>query len=92
MSRPNSSEKTANRNLLPEEVGFLVPEALIQDGCSLSNAAAVSREWQSIIEPHIFTRIMLTPSPPRPQPNKPSQSASSLHGARRIRLLEVQEQ
>ena len=47
---------------LPSEIRLLVLETLLQDGCSLANSAAVSREWQTIIEPHNFSRIKLTSS------------------------------
>lgn len=47
---------------LPKEVRLLILEALIQDGCTLSHLATVSREWQAKIERHNFARIKLTPS------------------------------
>ena len=47
---------------LPAEIRILVLEALVQDGCSLAGFATVSREWQTIIERHIFARIKLTSS------------------------------
>ncbi|OAA57646.1 hypothetical protein SPI_07305 [Niveomyces insectorum RCEF 264] len=37
-------------------------EILLQDGCRVANFAAVSREWQPIIEQHNFARIYLTRS------------------------------
>ncbi|EFY85505.1 hypothetical protein MAC_08452 [Metarhizium acridum CQMa 102] len=40
----------------------LVVESLLQDACDLAGFATVSREWKSIIEPHNFARIKLTPS------------------------------
>jgi hypothetical protein len=44
------------RNLI---LGFL----LLQDGCNnLAGLATVSQEWQSMIEPHNFAQIKLTPS------------------------------
>ncbi|KAI0126516.1 hypothetical protein BJ170DRAFT_409411 [Xylariales sp. AK1849] len=40
----------------------MVLEILLQDGCSLADFAIVSREWQTIIERHTFSRIKLTSS------------------------------
>ncbi|KAL6898338.1 hypothetical protein GGI43DRAFT_428518 [Trichoderma evansii] len=47
---------------LPAEIRTLILEALLQDGCNLASFVTVSREWQAIIEPHIFSRIKLTSS------------------------------
>lgn len=47
---------------LPAEIRPLILEVLLQDGCSLAGFAAVSREWQTIIDRHNFARINLTPS------------------------------
>ncbi|KAJ4862674.1 hypothetical protein T069G_03628 [Trichoderma breve] len=45
----------------PSEVKCMILEALTDDkNCRLSNAAVVSREWQAVIEPHIFTYIRVT--------------------------------
>ncbi len=44
----------------PVEIRLMILEALIRDGCSLASSAAVSREWQTIIERHNFSRIKLT--------------------------------
>ncbi|KAH7370890.1 hypothetical protein BKA65DRAFT_562826 [Rhexocercosporidium sp. MPI-PUGE-AT-0058] len=46
----------------PLELRLAVLEALLRDGCSLANFATVSREWQTIIERHNFSRIKLTSS------------------------------
>ncbi|KAM0473434.1 hypothetical protein ACHAPX_008181 [Trichoderma viride] len=43
------------------EIKCMILEALTDDkNCRLSNAAVVSREWQAIIEPHIFAYIRVT--------------------------------
>ncbi|KUI71996.1 hypothetical protein VM1G_07776 [Cytospora mali] len=47
---------------LPAEVRLFVFEALIQTDCKLAHLATVSREWQTLIERHNFSRIKLTPS------------------------------
>jgi hypothetical protein len=47
---------------LPPEIRLTVLEVLLQDGCSLADFATVSREWQTIIERHNFSRIKLTSS------------------------------
>lgn len=47
---------------LPAEIQFLIFEALMQDGCTLSRLATVSRGWQTRIERHNFAQIRLTPS------------------------------
>ncbi|XDG01969.1 hypothetical protein ABKA04_001584 [Annulohypoxylon sp. FPYF3050] len=47
---------------LPAEIRLMILEALLQDGCSMAPFAAVSREWQAVIEPYNFARIYLTPS------------------------------
>lgn len=40
----------------------MILEALTDDkSCRLFNAAVVSREWQAVIEPHIFAYIRVTP-------------------------------
>lgn len=39
----------------------MILEALTDDkNCRISNAAVVSREWQAVIEPHIFANIRVT--------------------------------
>lgn len=46
---------------LPSEVKYMILEALTGDkSCKLSNAAVVSREWQAVIEPHIFAYVRVT--------------------------------
>ncbi|KAL7972728.1 hypothetical protein HDV63DRAFT_393303 [Trichoderma sp. SZMC 28014] len=46
---------------LPSEVKHMILDALIDDkSCKLSNAAVVSREWQAVLEPHIFAYIRVT--------------------------------
>jgi hypothetical protein len=47
---------------LPTEVRLLIVSCLRHDGCSLARLSAVSHEWRHIIEPLIFSRIILTPS------------------------------
>ncbi|KAL6902626.1 hypothetical protein GGI43DRAFT_382807 [Trichoderma evansii] len=45
----------------PPEIKCMILEALTDDkNCILSNAAVVSREWQAVIEPHIFAYIRVT--------------------------------
>ena len=46
----------------PSEIRLTILEVLLQDGCSLDDFATVSREWQTIIERHNFSRIKLTSS------------------------------
>lgn len=46
----------------PAEIRLTILEFLLQDGCSLADFAIVSREWQTIIERHNFSRIKLTSS------------------------------
>jgi hypothetical protein len=50
----------ATWNHLPPEIRLLVLNALVAAGFRLANFVTVSREWQSVIEPHIFSRITLT--------------------------------
>ncbi|GAD99322.1 hypothetical protein BC1G_12187 [Paecilomyces variotii No. 5] len=47
---------------LSSEIRISVLQLLLQDGFSLADFAAVSREWQAIIELHNFARIKLTSS------------------------------
>lgn len=47
---------------VPKEIRLLIFEALVQDGCTLSRLATVSREWQAELERYNFARIKLTPS------------------------------
>ncbi|KAL6853145.1 hypothetical protein J3F83DRAFT_764782 [Trichoderma novae-zelandiae] len=47
---------------LPAEVRRMILEALVKDGRELARFAAVSREWQAVIEPQTFRRIRVTPS------------------------------
>lgn len=47
---------------LSAEIRLLILEALVQDGCTLSPLATVSREWQTKLERYNFARIRLTPS------------------------------
>ncbi|KAL6854097.1 hypothetical protein J3F83DRAFT_494822 [Trichoderma novae-zelandiae] len=48
---------------LPPEIRIQILRSLLaQDGYSMAHYAAVSREWQAVIEPHNFARIKLTPS------------------------------
>lgn len=46
---------------LPAEVRNQIIGAILQNNCNLGSCAAVSREWQVMIEYHNFTRIHLTP-------------------------------
>jgi hypothetical protein len=54
--------KMISWHCLPPEMRLLILEALLQDGCNLAGFATVSREWQTIIERHNFSRIKLTSS------------------------------
>jgi hypothetical protein len=45
---------------LPAEVKRMVLDALVKDGRELARFAAVSREWQAVIEPETFKRIKVT--------------------------------
>jgi hypothetical protein len=47
---------------LPAEIRLLILGTLLQNYFSMAPFAAVSREWQAVIEPHYFARIYLTPS------------------------------
>lgn len=47
---------------LPQEIRTLILEAVLEDGCSVSKFATVSREWQKVIEQQNFARIKLIPS------------------------------
>ncbi|KAK1253852.1 hypothetical protein MKX07_001929 [Trichoderma sp. CBMAI-0711] len=61
MSSAPSSEKSWDR--LPPEIRHQILQSLLgQGGSHLAPYAAVSREWQAVIEPHTFARIRLTPS------------------------------
>ncbi|PQE03627.1 Oxoglutarate iron-dependent oxygenase protein [Rutstroemia sp. NJR-2017a BBW] len=46
----------------PAEIRLTILKVLLQDGCSLADFATVSREWQTIIELHNFSRIKLRSS------------------------------
>ncbi|KAH7143820.1 hypothetical protein EDB81DRAFT_652426 [Dactylonectria macrodidyma] len=52
----------ATWDCLPVEIRRMVLDLLLQDGCSLASLATVSREWQTVIERHNFSRIKLTMS------------------------------
>ncbi|OTA05945.1 hypothetical protein A9Z42_0066710 [Trichoderma parareesei] len=61
MSSAPGSEKSWDR--LPPEIRHQILQSLLgQGGSHLAPYAAVSREWQAVIEPHTFARIRLTPS------------------------------
>ncbi|TFB02235.1 hypothetical protein CCMA1212_005989 [Trichoderma ghanense] len=47
---------------LPVEVRRMILETLVKDGRELAPFAAVSREWQAVIEPQTFKRIRVTAS------------------------------
>lgn len=47
---------------LPVEIRKLILDVLMRDGCSLASLATVSREWQTTIEKHNFSRIRVTPA------------------------------
>lgn len=49
-------------NSLSEDTRLLIIQILIQDGCTLSRLATVSRKWQQAFERYNFARIKLTPS------------------------------
>ncbi|CAG9991675.1 unnamed protein product [Clonostachys byssicola] len=47
---------------LPADILFRILELLLDDDTSCAGAAAVSRQWQAVIEPRNFARIKVTPS------------------------------
>ncbi|CRK33205.1 hypothetical protein BN1723_003902 [Verticillium longisporum] len=47
---------------LPPEIRNQILKDIICSGNKLADAASVSREWHSVIEPHNFARINLTPT------------------------------
>ena len=47
---------------LPKELQLLILDALSKDGCCMAPYATVSREWQTIIEQEIFSRLTLSSS------------------------------
>ncbi|KAK2051014.1 hypothetical protein LY76DRAFT_688586 [Colletotrichum caudatum] len=47
---------------LPREIRLLIFKCLMEDGYELGPLATVSREWQTEIERHNFSRLRLTPS------------------------------
>lgn len=49
-------------SLLSDEFRLMIFDCLVHDGCSLASLAAVSLEWQSVVEHHNFARLTLTPS------------------------------
>ena len=57
--RHTASDK-GSWTILPTEVRLMILEAALQSGCKLANLAAVSREWQTVIERHNFASIKLT--------------------------------
>lgn len=46
---------------LPAEIRIQILESILQNNHNLGSCAAVSREWQEMIEHHNFSRIHLTP-------------------------------
>jgi hypothetical protein len=56
----SDSANKATWAYLPPEIRLIILEKLLQHGCSVACAAAVSREWQAVIEPHNFAHIKLT--------------------------------
>lgn len=64
-SLKNSSKSAVKKEkkswgYLPVEIRELILDVLMRDGCSLANLATVSREWQTTIEKHNFSRIRVT--------------------------------
>lgn len=59
---PSKTVSNTSWHYLPAEIRNLILGFLLQDDCSLAGPATVSRDWRSIIEPHNFDRIKLTPS------------------------------
>lgn len=45
---------------VPTEIRLMILEAVLQSGSGLANVAAVSHEWQTVIEKHNFASIKLT--------------------------------
>ncbi|KAK0722508.1 hypothetical protein B0T26DRAFT_702949 [Lasiosphaeria miniovina] len=60
-TNPDMKQGSSGWNKLPRVIQLLILEALMQDGCTLSRFATVSREWQTVLERHNFARIKLTP-------------------------------
>ncbi|KAH0432664.1 hypothetical protein CcaCcLH18_06240 [Colletotrichum camelliae] len=56
----SSPSDWASWHRLPAEIRLEILECLLQDGCSVANFAAVSREWQQVIERKNFARITVT--------------------------------
>lgn len=52
----------ASLGQLPAELHHMIVGYVLQDKSSTANLAAVSRQWQNIVEPYNFARITLTPS------------------------------
>lgn len=46
----------------PAEIRLMIFRDIKNDGENMANLASVSKEWQAEFEPHIFSRIKLTPS------------------------------
>lgn len=59
---PGQNTEHPTWNSLSKDTRLLIIQTLIQDGCTLSRLATVSREWQQEFERHTFARITLTPS------------------------------
>ncbi|CAH0037895.1 unnamed protein product [Clonostachys solani] len=47
---------------IPAEISYNILGFLLDDDASCAGAAAVSRQWQAVIEPHNFARIKVTPA------------------------------
>ncbi|KAF3806904.1 hypothetical protein GCG54_00007155 [Colletotrichum gloeosporioides] len=58
----SSPSNRASWRRLPAEIRLEIMKCLLQDGCSVAKFAAVSREWQEVIEPKNFARITVTHS------------------------------
>lgn len=59
---PGQNSEHPAWNSLSKDTRLLFLQTLIQDGCTLSRLATVSREWQQEFERHNLARIKLTPS------------------------------
>lgn len=59
---PSSCFETMSLPNLPTEIKRMILKTLVKDGRELARCAAVSREWQAVIEPLTFKRIKVTPS------------------------------
>ncbi|KAK1252913.1 hypothetical protein MKX08_004100 [Trichoderma sp. CBMAI-0020] len=56
----HTANRTPSWHNLPVEIRQTILNALLHTGGSLAAYAAVSREWQDVVEPHNFSHLQLT--------------------------------